>query len=396
MMEDYSLYVHIPFCRHRCAYCDFNTVAGHEQMIPEYVRALCRETDLVSQSAGQRLPAHTIFFGGGTPSLLPAAELDRIMSTLAEDFDLREGIEVSLEANPGTVSLDYLKDLRRMGINRLSFGMQSAHPDDLRLLERIHDYQDVAAAVRWARQAEFDNLNLDLIFGLPYQTLERWQQTLDLALALQPEHFSLYSLIVEPGTPLQRWVDRGLLSGPDDELAADMYDLASERLEAVGYHQYEISNWARRGGNGEALACRHNLQYWRNQPYLGLGSGAHGYANGKRVANVKGIRPFVKRSLEREAQGFPVGPATEEVNPIDRWTEMQETLMVGLRLTEEGVSASMFQERFGEPLEQVFRREIHRLTGNGLLEWAGPQGDTLRLTQHGRLLGNQVFMQFVG
>ncbi len=396
MMKDISLYVHIPFCRHRCAYCDFNTVAGHERMIPEYVRALRREIDLVAQSAGQRLPAHTIFFGGGTPSLLPAAELETILNSLAKNFDLREGAEVSLEANPGTVSADYLKDLRRMGINRLSFGMQSAHPDDLRLLERIHNYQDVAAAVRWARQAGFDNLNLDLIFGLPYQSVERWQQTLDRALALQPEHFSLYSLIVEPGTPLYSWVGRGLLDAPDDELAADMYELAMERLEAAGYHQYEISNWARWGENGEALTCRHNLQYWRNQPYLGLGSGAHGYANGKRVANVKGIRPFVKRSLEREAQGFPAGPAVEEVNPIDRRSEMQETLMVGLRLTEEGVSAKAFQERFGESLEQVFPREIRRLVASGLLEWAGDQGDALRLTKRGRLLGNQVFMQFVG
>lgn len=395
-MDDLSLYVHIPFCRHRCAYCDFNTVAGHEQMIPVYVRALCREIELVARSAGQPLPAHTIFFGGGTPSLLPAADLQAIMHALAANFDLRPGSEVSLEANPGTVSPDYLEDLRRMGINRLSFGMQSAHPDDLRLLERIHSYQDVAAAVRWARQAGFDNLNLDLIFGLPYQTLERWQQNLDRALALQPEHLSLYSLIVEPGTPLHRWVGRGLLSAPDDELAADMYELASERLESAGYHQYEISNWARCGENGEVLACRHNLQYWRNRPYLGLGSGAHGYANGKRVANVKGIRPFVKRSLERDSRDFPVGPAAEEVNPIDRKTEMQETLMVGLRLTEEGVSARGFAQRFGEPLDQVFHREIRRLTGNGLLEWAGPQDDALRLTRRGRLLGNQVFMQFVG
>ncbi len=395
MMEDLSLYVHIPFCRHRCAYCDFNTVAGHEQMIPDYVRALCREIALVAQSAGQRLPAHTIFFGGGTPSLLPPAHLETILNTLAAHFDLRENAEISLEANPGTVSSEYLKDLRRMGVNRLSFGMQSAHPDDLRVLERIHKYQDVVEAVGWARKAGFDNLNLDLIFGLPYQTLERWRQNLDHALALRPEHFSLYSLIVEPGTPLYRWVDRGLLHAPDDELAADMYELAGQRLEIAGYHQYEISNWARGGENGEVLACRHNLQYWRNRPYLGLGSGAHGYANGKRVANVKGIRPFVKRSLERAAQGFPVGPAAEEITPIDRRTEMQETLMVGLRLTEEGVSAAAFQERFDQPLEQVFPREIRRLTGNGLLEWAGPRGDTLRLTQRGRLLGNQVFMEFV-
>ncbi len=365
-------------------------------MIPEYVRALCREIELVAQSAGPRLSAHTIFFGGGTPSLLPLADLETVLDTLAQNFTLREGAEVSLEANPGTVSPEYLKGLRRAGVNRLSFGMQSANPDDLRLLERIHSYQDVAAAVRWARQAGFDNLNLDLIFGLPYQSIERWGETLDRALALQPEHFSLYSLIVEPGTPLHRWVGRGLLDAPDDELAADMYDLASERLEAAGYHQYEISNWARCGEDGQVLACRHNLQYWRNQPYLGLGSGAHGYANGKRVANVKGIKPFVKRSLEREAQGFPAGPAVEDVNPIDRRTEMQETLMVGLRLTEEGVSAQAFQERFGEPLQQVFRREIRRLTDIGLLEWAGPEGDILRLTKRGRLLGNQVFMQFVG
>lgn len=365
-------------------------------MIPAYMEALRREARLVAQSAGESLPVHTVFFGGGTPSLLPPGELEKTLDALAGGYSLKKDAEISLEANPGTVTPAYLKDLRRLGVNRLSFGMQSAHPDDLRLLERIHDFSEVIQAMKWARQAGFDNLNLDLIFGVPQQSLSRWQETLERALALQPEHFSLYALIVEPGTRLFRWVERGLLDAPDDELAADMYELAGERLERAGYRQYEISNWARTAENGELLACRHNLQYWRNLPYLGFGAGAHGFASGKRTANVKGLRSFIMRCLQSEGGlAFPVGPAAAEVTPVDRRTEMQETLMVGLRLTEEGVSARAFTERFGQPLEQVFRREIRRLTGDNLLEWAGPQADCLRLTKRGRLLGNQVFMQFV-
>jgi oxygen-independent coproporphyrinogen-3 oxidase len=398
-MEFYSLYLHIPFCRKRCSYCDFNTYAGQEDWIPRYVDALCREIDRVAQSAGETLPVRTVFFGGGTPSLLTAGQFEKILTHLAGNFSLQPNFEMSLEANPGTVTLDSLRALYDLGFNRISFGMQTANPEELILLQRLHGTEDVISAVGWARQAGFDNLNLDLIFGLPGQTLESWQKTLEQALSLKPEHLSLYALTVEMGTLMHRWVNRGLVANPDDDLAADMYEWAGKRLDEGGFSQYEISNWAHRDENGSIRSCRHNLQYWRNQPYLGFGAGAHGYCRGYRTANVNGIAAFVKHCQESTLppeSRFPIGPATDQATPVDEPTAMQETMMVGLRLTEEGVSQQAFSERFGRTLEDVFEKEIRRLIGLGLLEWAPPDQDRLRLTQHGRLLGNQVFMEFVG
>ncbi len=395
MSANYSIYIHVPFCRHRCSYCDFNTYAGYENTIPDYIDALCQEIRFSAQGAGQLLPVHTIFWGGGTPSLIPAAQLARVMKTLDEVFIILPGFEASLEANPGTLSTDYLGGLRQAGFNRLSLGVQSAHPDDLRLLERQHGFLEVIRSVEWAREAGFDNINLDLIFGIPGQDLDRWQATLDRALGLKPEHLSLYALTLEHGTPFQRWTDRGLIQEADPDLAADMYEWAQEHLEQAGFSQYEISNWAARDVDGNLLSCRHNLQYWRNQPYLGFGAGAHGCAGGFRTANVLGIKAYIERMRTGSQSTFPETPATVSVTPIDSYTEMQETMMVGLRLTEEGVSRAVFQGRFNRPLETVFGKEIRRLVQLGLLEWAGADGGTLRLTRRGRLLGNQVFMEFV-
>ncbi|HMN61307.1 MAG TPA: radical SAM family heme chaperone HemW, partial [Anaerolinea sp.] len=279
-MQSHSLYIHIPFCKRRCAYCDFNTYAGMEKWIPAYVDALCREMELVAAGESGPIPVGTLFFGGGTPSLLPLAQLERILSTAARLFSFAPDLEFSLEANPGTVDLDYLRGLKSLGLNRLSLGMQSAHPQELKMLTRLHDFPDVIRAVSWARRAGIDNLSLDLIFGLPGQSLERWSETLDLALGLGSEHISLYSLTVEEDTPLYSWVSRGLVDLPDNDLGADMFELAMDRLAQEGMVQYEISNWARRRADGSLFSCRHNLQYWRGLPYLGLGAGAHGYAAG--------------------------------------------------------------------------------------------------------------------
>ncbi len=403
----FSLYIHIPFCHRRCSYCDFNTYAGLESLIPPYVSALCREAGWVEQVAGYKLPLQTIFLGGGTPSLLPLPELERLFQAMREAFILQESAEISLEANPGTLDRDSLRGLRELGVNRLSLGMQSTHADELALLGRIHTYDEVAQAVEWARAAGFENLNLDVIFGLPGQPLERWESTLKRAVALGPEHLSLYSLTLEEGTPLLGWVQAGRLPEPDPDLAADMYDLATEMLERTGYEQYEISNWAKPG-----YECRHNLQYWRNLPYIGLGAGAHGYAGDMRIANVLTPGEYIERlesayaqTLHRHKNGkggektlpdcFPVSPASAQVTPIDQPTEIGETMMMGLRLTREGVSQTRFRERFGCGMEQVFEKQIKRLIGLGLLEWAGEQGDVLRLTRRGRLLGNQVFVEFI-
>jgi len=218
----HSIYLHIPFCVHRCAYCDFNTYAGLENLIPAYVSALCREIELCAASAGEKLPVYTIFLGGGTPSLLSPAQVDEILEKIRRCFDLTNDAEITLEANPGTLSLLQLNDLRMIGINRLSLGMQSSHANELLLLERQHDLGDVERSVEWARTAGFRNINLDLMFAIPYQNLELWDQTLNRALSLHPEHFSLYALTLEHGTPMQRQVELGQLAEPDPDLAADM------------------------------------------------------------------------------------------------------------------------------------------------------------------------------
>lgn len=396
-MLPYSLYLHIPFCRHRCAYCDFNTYAGLEHLAPDYVSALCTELEWVAARAPNRLPVHTVFFGGGTPSLLPAAFVERLLAVIDRNYILADGAEITLEANPGTLSAQQLQQLRRLGLNRLSLGMQSAQPEELRLLEREHGYTEVLQAVSWARQAGFDNLNLDLILGLPEQRLETWQRTLELALRLQPEHLSLYALSLEHGTPMRRWFERGLLPEPDPDAAADMYEYAARRLAQAGFQQYEISNWARQDSLGGLLSCRHNLQYWRLQPYLGFGAGAHGYAQGVHTSNVLSPAVYIQRlqSAGAATSSFPRSPANSAAEQPPLEERMGEWMMMGLRLTVEGVALQTFEQRFGQALLAVYRRPVERLIGLGLLEWSGAGQERLRLSERGRLLGNQVFIEFV-
>ena len=396
-MHPYSLYVHIPFCTHRCAYCDFNTYAGQEQLIPAYVEALCREVDFVGSScdSGTPRPVHTIFFGGGTPSLLSPKQFNLIFQSIHANFDLTPDAEITIEANPGTVSGENLFALRGLGINRISFGVQSANTEELRMLERIHTFFDVIEAVTAARKAGFDNLNLDLIYGLPEQTLRTWQTTVRRILDLRPEHISAYALTLEHGTPFGRWSARGLLPLPDPDLAADMYEWLAETLEADGYIQYEISNWAKPG-----LECRHNLQYWRGRPYLAFGAGAHGYANGYRYSNVLRIKTYVERLSDSTARlsnpPFPLSPAAVNQHKQSLQEDMAEFMMTGLRLTHEGVSEDEFQARFGHPLRDVYGKEIDELLRLGLVENVVETGNpSLRITRNGRLLGNQVFMRFV-
>lgn len=386
MKQAFSLYIHIPFCKHRCAYCDFNTYAGLEETIPAYISALCEEIRMVGTS-GSTPNIRTIFFGGGTPSLVEINLYENIFEQIYKYFNFEKNIEISLEANPGTVTLQYLQELKQIGFNRVSFGVQSAHPEELRLLERIHSYAEAVEAFKWARMAGFANINFDLIYGLPGQTLERWSDTLKLVTDLKPEHLSAYSLTIEPGTLFWRWAKKGLLPVPDQDLAAAEYEHAMGFLAEHGYMQYEISNWAL-----PKYECQHNLQYWRNQPYLGFGAGAHGYANGYRYSNVLRIKTYIERMKTEMTGNFPLSSAVVNHQLNSKKDDMQETMITGLRLTEEGISRSGFEERFGIKLEEFYKKEIRQSIDAGLLEWVG---DVLRLTVRGRLLGNQVFMQFV-
>jgi len=400
-MQAHSLYLHIPFCHHRCSYCDFNTYSGMESLIPDYVRGLCQEIRYIARSSPHKIPIQTIFFGGGTPSILPIGEIERIFSAIEREFELIEGLEISLEANPGRLSVEYLKSLRDFGVNRISLGMQSANPQDLLLLERQHDFQMVVSAVRMLRKAGIDNLNLDLIYGLPYQSLDSWQRTLDSGISLKPDHLSLYALTIESGTPMGSWVKKGLLSEPDADIAADMYEYAGARLATQGYELYEISNWARRDSGGQLMTCEHNLQYWRNLPYLGCGAGAHGFAGGRRTENELNPQKYVQaladsvEASSRDKYKFPQNPALKNSTVITRDREMKETMLMGLRLTKEGVARAPFRDRFGVDLKDEYKAEIEPLIKSGLLVWDHSEGGRLRLTHRGYLLGNQVFMQFV-
>ncbi len=402
-----SLYLHIPFCTVRCAYCDFNTYAGLEDLMPAYVDALCEELAFVGDSivhadeGGLDLhdrQVHTVFFGGGTPSLLPDGGVSEILRRVHSSFSVRRDCEITLEANPGTLRPAQLDSLRESSVNRLSLGAQSAQPVELRLLDRAHSFEDVVAAVRWARRAGFDNLNLDLIYGLPRQTLAAWSESLERTVALEPEHLSLYALSLEHGTPLRAWVERGLVASPDPDEAADMYELACDRLAQAGYLQYEISNWARDGGglasDGDLpdRACRHNVQYWRNRPYLGFGAGAHGCAMGYRYSNVLSPRQYIERLRRQGRAQMPCSPAVAERTRVDGATEMDETMLLGFRLTREGIRSDWFQRRFGEDPRNRYGRRLTALEADGLIE---NRPERLRLTPRGRLIGNRVFQAFV-
>jgi oxygen-independent coproporphyrinogen-3 oxidase len=384
----WSIYIHIPFCRVRCTYCAFNTYTGRDDRFDAYVNAVITELALLSRETPR---VHTVYLGGGTPSLLNPRQIENIIAAIHAQFETDPDLEITVEANPGTVSSLYLRALRSIGVTRLSLGMQSAHQTELALFGRLHGLADVVSAVQDARQAGFGNVNVDLLYGSPNQTRAMWRTTLRAALDLETDHISLYALSLESGTELKRRVTYGNLPPPDSDLAADMYNDATELLEAAGFRQYEISNWALPG-----KACRHNLQYWRNLPYLGVGAGAHGYAGHIRTVNVMKPEHYIERLSmlpdEPSSLPFPETPATLKTDEIDRETDMAETVFMGLRLIEEGLSLTAFERRYGEPFEQRFGPQLERLISLGLLFL---EGDRLKLTPRARLISNLVFEQFV-
>jgi oxygen-independent coproporphyrinogen-3 oxidase len=289
MILPVSIYNHIPFCQKKCAYCDFNSCAGQGVLIPDYISALKREISLFAASIDQPLAIQTVYIGGGTPSILSIDQIGSILDVIRQKYRWMPDTEITLEANPGTVSLPKLRGYYQMGVNRLSYGMQSANPEELATLGRLHSIWDTYDAVYWARQAGFTNINLDLIYGLPGQSMPRWENSIKAALGLRPEHISLYQLTIEDGTPFDRMARRGLFVPGNDDEAADMLEFAADNLTAAGYRQYEIANWALETNPGREYLCQHNLQYWHNLPYLGFGAGAHSYYAGYRTSNVAGI-----------------------------------------------------------------------------------------------------------
>jgi len=391
-----SLYVHVPFCAAKCGYCDFNSYAGQEALIPAYAQALLREAEMWS-TACRGWRAETLFFGGGTPSLMPLAELERVLEGVRRHIGLTPDAEITLEANPGTVDEPYLSRLRETGVNRLSLGVQSFRDDELVFLGRIHSAEEARLAYRAARRAGFGNVSLDLIFGLPGQTVDRWLESLDEATGLEPEHLSLYALTVEEGTPLAREVALGRTPAPDPDLQAELYLRSAERLEPAGYEQYEISNWARPGHR-----CRHNLTYWRNGFWLGLGAGAHSHlpsANGSvRFANTAVPARYVELVEETwDARRRTDVLTVDDMRQVtfreedDASRELSDTLVLGLRLCE-GVSLTDLRRRFGKAALDCYAAAFEEAASLGLLE---PLDGRLRLTARGRLLANEVFVRLL-
>ncbi len=383
-----SLYLHVPFCSLKCSYCAFNTYANIEHLIPAFVDALIAELQMVSASR-PGIVLHTVFFGGGTPTLLTPGQFERILNAVHDGFHVLPNAEITAEANPDDLTLGYTAALRQLGINRLSIGMQSSSAADLKLFARQHTYETVVKAVEFARAAGFDNLNLDLMYGIPQQTLSGWATTLRAMLTLAPAHVSLYALGLEEGTPLKNWVDTGHLPAPDDDLAADMYDLATTMLADAGFEQYEISNWSQPG-----RACLHNLQYWYNDDYIGVGPGAHGFAGGVRYATILKPLEYIRVLMNPPSQSylFPRTPATEQAHEVTREDEIAETLMMTLRLTRDGVQRATFRRRFGIDLLDLHSHTINKYTQLGLLEVTG---EWVRLTARGRLLSNAVFRDLI-
>lgn len=376
-MPTLGLYVHLPFCIKKCRYCDFNSYPGLGGIIPTYVDAL--ETEMkarAGEAAGRSVD--TVFFGGGTPSVVGAGHLSRLLDAMGRCFPVESGAEITVEANPGTVDREGLTQLRRAGFNRLSFGVQALQPRLLQTLGRIHSREDSVSAVAEARRAGFDNLSLDLMFGLPGQTPDMWEATLKEAARLGPEHVSAYGLQLEEGTPLTLDVQAGRLSVPSEEETADMYWQAHDMLTAEGYLHYEISNFAQPGRE-----CRHNLRYWRCLEYLGLGAGAHSYVAGRRTANAADPAEYIE-SVHRTGTAVAAGEEDGDVRRVF------EFLMLGFR-TSEGISEAEFRGRFGLGLREALH-ELDDVIAAGLAAWTG---NRLHLTPSGWAVSNAVLSRIL-
>jgi oxygen-independent coproporphyrinogen-3 oxidase len=328
---------------------------------------------------GSRRRSRTLFFGGGTPSLLSVSQIARLLNACHDAFAIDEGAEITLEANPGTLSQRQLEGLRVAGVNRLSMGAQSFDAELLKILGRIHSPEEITQAVQFARAAGFTSINLDFMFGLPGQTMQHWQETLDRALNLRPEHLSLYSLIVEEGTPFYTWTQEGRITPGDEDLCADMYEYADERLQAAGYRNYEISNWTLPG-----YESRHNLTYWQNLPYIGMGAGAYSYFSDRRFSNVREPADYIKLL---KAQRLPQAECEE----VGREQAMAETAFLALR-TAMGLHLPTFEQRFCLSFTEFVGDRLHLVEEAGLLEH---EDGRLRLSKRGRLLGNEVFLRLL-
>lgn len=388
MKKEFGLYIHIPFCRQKCFYCDFPSFAGREKKIDRYLQALEQEFALLRQrvhskdnvkDTESKFAPRTIYIGGGTPTALNANQLEKLLEIVQKYVTVAKAEEFTVEMNPGTVDREKLLLLQQAGVNRLSVGVQSFDDNCLRKIGRIHTAQEAADTIELAHNLGFDNISLDLIYGLPQQDREILTKSVERALTLPVQHISIYGLQLEEGTAFQRMADMGKLQLPTDELVEAMYDYIVEKLPEAGYQRYEISNYALPG-----YESKHNLSYWQDVDYLGLGSGAHSYWQGTRYENPRGIDDYIS-ALEAGRL-----PATLE-EQVDRQAHMEEYCFLGLR-TAAGIDKNLFQQKFGVDLLTVYGKTIEKLVAQDLLQHTAKG---IALTPLGMKYGNQVFGEFL-
>jgi oxygen-independent coproporphyrinogen-3 oxidase len=374
-----SAYIHIPFCQHICHYCDFNKVFLQGQPVDDYLNALEQEI-VMTLDRFHPEPLETIFVGGGTPTALNEKQLDHLCRTIRNNLSFGEHFEFTFEANPGDLSHEKLQILKDAGVNRVSLGAQTFNDELLRKIGRAHQASDINRSVAEMKKIGFKNISIDLIFSLPGQTIADFKDTLQQAFSLDIQHYSGYSLIIEPKTVFYNLMQRGKLLTPGEDAEAEMYELLMEEMKHHGYHQYEISNFSKPG-----FESRHNLTYWNNEEYFGFGAGAHCYVQGSRRSNVGPLKKYMEIIKNGD---FPV----LEENKVTKAERMEEEMFLGLRKTA-GVSISNFIHKFGLDPCLLFQNELTSLVQKG---WLEINSENIYLTKRGRLLGNEVFQSFLG
>ncbi|MCY7432018.1 radical SAM family heme chaperone HemW [Bacillus safensis] len=375
-----AAYIHIPFCEHICHYCDFNKFFIKTQPVDEYLAALEKEMQHTIEQKGEQ-ELKTIFIGGGTPTSLTVSQLDKLMNSIHSVLKPTKNlIEFAVEANPDELSLEKLHVLKAAGVNRLSFGVQTFEDDLLKKIGRVHQKKDVLTSFERARAVGFDNISLDLMFGLPHQEKHHVMNSLETAFSLGAEHYSVYSLIVEPKTVFYNLMQKGKLHLPPQEREAEMYELVMDEMERHGLKQYEISNYAKPG-----FESQHNLTYWSNEDYFGFGAGAHGYVDGIRNVNAGPVKHYLELI---DQTGFPY----KETHQVTKAEQIEEEMFLGLRKIE-GVKSADFQAKYGAAPEALFSTVFEDLEEKGLIV---KDDKGIRLTRKGKLLGNEVFQAFLG
>ncbi len=375
-MKELGIYVHIPFCKQKCSYCDFISYCDKNDLIEKYIKALKQE---IENSSVNEYEISTIYIGGGTPSYIESKYIGEILKTIKQKYNISKNVEITIEVNPGTATKEKLRDYVEAGINRISIGLQSCNNNLLKMIGRIHTYEDFLSTYKLAREVGFKNINVDLMIGLPNQTLDDVKKSLEEISKLNPEHISVYSLIVEEGTPIEKKIADGQLKLPNEELEREEYWEVKKFLESLGYKHYEISNFAKTG-----YESKHNLNCWEQKEYLGFGAAAHSYMKKTRYSNTENIEKYINQEMQSKQLHIVHEVQKEE-------EQKKEYMLLGLRKID-GVQISSFKNKFGCNPIMEFKNELNKLTQEGLIEI---DLDQIKLTEKGIDLANIVWEEFV-